>query len=163
MYLILHVELENRGLETVIREELDDDQWKRYEILQDTKGGRPYLFNGSLSWGSSDGSGEAGIDELFDLFFQPREEGLPFGADETQPVVVEDVEGNRAQRTVAQNVDHFLDRRIVDDAVIVDPDERRIAVIPVVADVEAGTADHFNPILELGRELLLERRQPERT
>ena len=62
VYLILHVELENRGLETVIREELDDDQWKRYEILQDTKGGRPYLFNGSLSWGSSDGSGEAGID-----------------------------------------------------------------------------------------------------
>ena len=62
VYLILHVELENRGLETVIREELDDDQWKRYEILQDTKGGRPYLFNGSLSWGSSDDSGEAGID-----------------------------------------------------------------------------------------------------
>lgn len=62
VYLILHVELENRGLETVIREELDNDQWKRYEILQDTKGSRPYLFNGSLSWGSSDGSGEAGID-----------------------------------------------------------------------------------------------------
>ena len=62
VYLILHVELENRGLETVIREELDDDQWKRYEILQDTKGGRPYLFNGSLSWGGSDGSGEPGID-----------------------------------------------------------------------------------------------------
>lgn len=62
VYLILHVELENRGLETVIREELNDDQWKRYEILQDTKGGRPYLFNGSLSWGSSDGSGGAGID-----------------------------------------------------------------------------------------------------
>src|SRR5699024_590985 len=51
-----------RGLETVIREEVDDDQWKRYEILQDTKGGRPYLFNGSLYGGSSDGSGEAGID-----------------------------------------------------------------------------------------------------
>ena len=62
VYRIRQVELENRGLETVIREELDDDQWKRYEILQDTKGGRPYLFNGSLSWGSSDGSGEAGID-----------------------------------------------------------------------------------------------------
>ena len=64
VYYILHVKLENRGLETVIREELDDDQWKRYEILQDTKGGRPYLFNGSLSWGGSDGSGEAGIDYL---------------------------------------------------------------------------------------------------
>ena len=62
VYLILHVELENRGLETVIREELDSDQWARYEVLQDTKGGRPYLFNGSLSWGSSDGSGEPGID-----------------------------------------------------------------------------------------------------
>ena len=49
VYLILHVELENRGLETVIREELDDDQWKRYEILQDTKGGRPYLFNGRVA------------------------------------------------------------------------------------------------------------------
>ena len=62
VYLILHVELENRGLEMVIREELDSDQWARYEVLQDTKGGRPYLFNGSLSWGSSDGSGEPGID-----------------------------------------------------------------------------------------------------
>ena len=62
VYYILHVKLENRGLETVIREELDSDQWARYEVLQDTKGGRPYLFNGSLSWGSSDGSGEAGID-----------------------------------------------------------------------------------------------------
>ena len=62
VYYILHVELENRGLETVIREELDSDQWARYEVLQDTKGGRPYLFNGSLSWGGSDGSGEAGID-----------------------------------------------------------------------------------------------------
>ena len=62
VYYILHVELENRGLETVIREELDSDQWARYEVLQDTKGGRPYLFNGSLSWGGSDGSGEPGID-----------------------------------------------------------------------------------------------------
>ena len=62
VYYILHVELENRGLETVIREELDSDQWTRYEVLQDTKGGRPYLFNGSLSWGGSDGSGEPGID-----------------------------------------------------------------------------------------------------
>ena len=62
VYYILHVELENRGLETVIREELDSDQWARYEVLQDTKGGRPYLFNGKLSWESSDGSGEAGID-----------------------------------------------------------------------------------------------------
>ena len=62
VYYILHVKLENRGLETVIREELDDDQWKRYDVLQDTKGGRPYLFNGSLSWGGSDGSGEPGID-----------------------------------------------------------------------------------------------------
>ena len=62
MYYILHVKLENRGLETVIREELDSDQWARYEVLQDTKGGRPYLFNGSLSWGASDGSGEPGID-----------------------------------------------------------------------------------------------------
>lgn len=62
VYYILHVKLENRGLETVIREELDSDQWARYEVLQDTKGGRPYLFNGSLSWGGSDGSGEPGID-----------------------------------------------------------------------------------------------------
>ena len=38
----------NKGLEVVIREELDADQWKRYEIFQDTLGGRPYLFNGGL-------------------------------------------------------------------------------------------------------------------
>jgi len=54
--------LENRGLEVVIREELDDDQWKRYEIFQNTLGGRPYLFNGGLPPGGSDGSGAPGID-----------------------------------------------------------------------------------------------------
>ena len=61
-YKIFHTKLENRGLEVVIREELTDDQWKRYEIFQDTLGGRPYLFNGGLPSGGSDGSGEAGID-----------------------------------------------------------------------------------------------------
>ena len=38
------------------------DQWKRYEIFQDTLGGRPYLFNGGLPPGGSDGSGTPGID-----------------------------------------------------------------------------------------------------
>ena len=52
----------NKGLEVVIREELDNDQWKRYEIFQDTLGGRPYLFNGGLPPGGSDGSGAPGID-----------------------------------------------------------------------------------------------------
>ena len=47
-YKIFHTKLVNRGLEVVIREELDNDQWKRYEIFQDTLGGRPYLFNGGL-------------------------------------------------------------------------------------------------------------------
>ena len=47
-YRIFHTKLVNRGLEVVIREELDNDQWKRYEIFQDTLGGRPYLFNGGL-------------------------------------------------------------------------------------------------------------------
>lgn len=61
-YRIFHTKLLNRGLEVVIREELDNDQWKRYEIFQDTLGGRPYLFNGGLPPGGSDGSGEAGID-----------------------------------------------------------------------------------------------------
>ena len=61
-YKIFHTKLENKGLEVVIREELTDDQWRRYEIFQDTKGGRPYLFNGGLPAGGSDGSGEAGID-----------------------------------------------------------------------------------------------------
>ncbi len=51
-----------QGLEVVIREELDNDQWKRYEIFQDTLGGRPYLFNGGLPPGGSDGSGAPGID-----------------------------------------------------------------------------------------------------
>ena len=39
-YRIFHTKLVNKGLEVVIREELDNDQWKRYEIFQDTLGGR---------------------------------------------------------------------------------------------------------------------------
>ena len=58
-YRIFHTKLVNKGLEVVIREELDNDQWKRYEIFQDTLGGRPYLFNGGLPPG---GSGTPGID-----------------------------------------------------------------------------------------------------
>ena len=42
-YKIFHTKLVNKGLEVVIREELDADQWKRYEIFQDTLGGRPPL------------------------------------------------------------------------------------------------------------------------
>jgi hypothetical protein len=61
-YRIFHTKLVNKGLEVVIREELDADQWKRYEIFQDTLGGRPYLFNGGLPPGGSDGSGTPGID-----------------------------------------------------------------------------------------------------
>ena len=61
-YRIFHTKLMNKGLEVVIREELDNDQWKRYEIFQDTLGGRPYLFNGGLPPGGSDGSGAPGID-----------------------------------------------------------------------------------------------------
>ena len=61
-YRILHTKLVNKGLEVVIREELDNDQWKRYEIFQDTLGGRPYLFKGGLPPGGSDGSGAPGID-----------------------------------------------------------------------------------------------------
>ena len=61
-YRIFRTKLVNKGLEVVIREELDNDQWKRYEIFQDTLGGRPYLFNGGLPPGGSDGSGAPGID-----------------------------------------------------------------------------------------------------
>ena len=61
-YRIFHTKLVNKGLEVVILEELDNDQWKRYEIFQDTLGGRPYLFNGGLPPGGSDGSGTPGID-----------------------------------------------------------------------------------------------------
>ena len=61
-YKIFHTKLVNKGLEVVIREELNADQWKRYEIFQDTLGGRPYLFNGGLPPGGSDGSGAPGID-----------------------------------------------------------------------------------------------------
>ena len=61
-YRIFHTKLVNKGLEFVIREELNNDQWKRYEIFQDTLGGRPYLFNGGLPPGGSDGSGTPGID-----------------------------------------------------------------------------------------------------
>ena len=60
-YKIFHTKLENRGLEVVIREELTEDQWQRYQIFQDTLGGRPYLFNGGLPPGGSDGSGAPGI------------------------------------------------------------------------------------------------------
>ena len=60
-YRIFHTKLVNKGLEVVIREELNNDQWKRYEIFQDTLGGRPYLFNGGLPPGGSDGSGAPGI------------------------------------------------------------------------------------------------------
>ena len=61
-YRIFHTKLVNKGLEVVIREELNNDQWKRYEIFQDTLGGRSYLFNGGLPPGGSDGSGTPGID-----------------------------------------------------------------------------------------------------
>ena len=61
-YKIFHTKLENRGLEVVIREELTEDQWQRYQIFQDTLGGRPYLFNGGLPPGGSDGSGAPSID-----------------------------------------------------------------------------------------------------
>ena len=61
-YRIFHTKLVNKGLEVVIREELNNDQWKRYEIFQDTLGGRPYLFNGGLPPGGSDGSCTPGID-----------------------------------------------------------------------------------------------------
>ena len=61
-YRIFHTKLVNKGLEVVIREELNNDQWKRYEIFQDTLGGRPYLFNGGLPPGGSDGSGAPSID-----------------------------------------------------------------------------------------------------
>ena len=61
-YRIFHTKLVNKGLEVVIREELNNDQWKRYEIFQDTLGGRPYLFNGGLPPGGSDGSGSPSID-----------------------------------------------------------------------------------------------------
>ena len=61
-YRIFHTKFVNKGLEVVIREELNNDQWKRYEIFQDTLGGRPYLFNGRLPPGGSDGSGTPGID-----------------------------------------------------------------------------------------------------
>ena len=61
-YRIFHTKLVNKGLEVVIREELNNDQWKRYEIFQDTLGGRPYLFNGGLPPGGTDGSGAPGID-----------------------------------------------------------------------------------------------------
>ena len=61
-YRIFHTKLVNKRLEVVIREELDNDQWKRYEIFQDTLGGRPYLFKGGLPPGGSDGSGAPGID-----------------------------------------------------------------------------------------------------
>ena len=61
-YRIFHTKLVNKGLEVVIREELDNDQWKRYEIFQDTLGGRSYLFKGGLPPGGSDGSGAPGID-----------------------------------------------------------------------------------------------------
>ena len=55
-------EKSERLLLTALIAYLHNDQWKRYEIFQDTLGGRPYLFNGGLPPGGSDGSGTPGID-----------------------------------------------------------------------------------------------------
>ena len=46
-YRIFHTKLVNRGLEVVIREELDNDQWKRYEIFQDTLDRKSTRLNSS--------------------------------------------------------------------------------------------------------------------
>lgn len=49
-YRIFHTKLVNKGLETVIQETLTEDEWSRYEVLQETQGGRSYLFkNGQTS------------------------------------------------------------------------------------------------------------------
>ncbi|MGN0708352.1 MAG: CD1108 family mobile element protein [Faecalibacterium sp.] len=59
-YRIFHTKLVNKGMETVIYQEMDADQQKRYGVLQETKGGRPYLFGGGLFsglFGSSGGTG----------------------------------------------------------------------------------------------------------
>lgn len=58
-YKILHVKLINYGLEKTAKQILSEDQYKRYQIFQETQGGRPYLFNGG---NSSDGSGDSGLD-----------------------------------------------------------------------------------------------------
>lgn len=60
-YKIFHTKLVNKGLETVIREELTVDDWSRYEVLQETQGGRPYLFKNGQTSLFSENSGENGI------------------------------------------------------------------------------------------------------
>ncbi len=88
-YRNFHTKLVNKGLEVVIREELDADQWKRYEIFQDTLGGRPYLFNGGLGpvarWLRRTGhrlyrSAEALTDEEFAAIYKEAQKyvGTPY-------------------------------------------------------------------------------------
>ena len=49
---VLDVRLINRGLDTVCRERMDEEQVELYEVLNTTKGNRDYLFNESnTSWG----------------------------------------------------------------------------------------------------------------
>lgn len=59
-YRIFHTKLVNKGMETIIYQELDADQQKRYGVLQETKGGRPYLFGGGLFSGLFGSSGSTG-------------------------------------------------------------------------------------------------------
>ena len=49
---VLDVRLINRGLDTVCRERMDEEQVELYDVLNTTKGNRDYLFNESnTSWG----------------------------------------------------------------------------------------------------------------
>lgn len=89
-YKIFHTKLVNKGLETVIRETLTEDEWSRYEVLQETQGGRPYLFKDeqtSLFSSSSDKdsisylvSAEALTDNDFAALYREAEKylGTPY-------------------------------------------------------------------------------------
>ena len=49
---VLNVRLINRGLDTVCRERMDEEQVQLYDALNTTKGNRDYLFNESnTAWG----------------------------------------------------------------------------------------------------------------
>ena len=52
---VLNVRLINRGLDTVCRERMDEEQVQLYDALNTTKGNRDYLFNESnTSWGGDE-------------------------------------------------------------------------------------------------------------
>jgi len=71
-YKILNVKLENKSLDGIARSRMDAQQTERYEVLLETKGNKPYLFEGG--W-SSDGEPESSGGSS-EVVYEPSGEAL---------------------------------------------------------------------------------------